>query len=247
MQMAFTPYNGFSLRSAHSANKVDPMARLKQLIGFSEEPVQDAEGYWTIGYGERLNEKPGGPKPYATISEPMADDALRYRVEKDPSQFRLLGGDHFSLNQQRTQPAMEFDPANEGQSPSEPQNNGMAEMKPYEPSSSTVLPGQMIQMFTFGGVDIIGAEKEPTKFYVGGGRGRQPAHLNIPNSIIVFNRIPEFSGDSTFGERITVVNGQNGSVGAPSGNYFVSNVVPNGVGGVPGSGNSGVSVTVSAR
>ena len=60
--MAFTPYNGFGLRAPNSLNS-DPITRLKRLIGFSEEPVQDAQGYWTIGYGERLNDMPGGPKP----------------------------------------------------------------------------------------------------------------------------------------------------------------------------------------
>jgi hypothetical protein len=59
----------------------DQIARLKQRIGFSGEPVQDAEGYWTIGYGRRLNDKPGGARPSATISEAMADEELRYRVE----------------------------------------------------------------------------------------------------------------------------------------------------------------------
>jgi hypothetical protein len=58
----------------------DNIARLKRHIGFSDEPAQDAEGYWTIGYGRRLNAKPGGPRPYATISEAMADEELRYRV-----------------------------------------------------------------------------------------------------------------------------------------------------------------------
>jgi hypothetical protein len=55
-------------------------ARLKQCIGFSDEPVQDAQGYWTIGYGRRLNNKRGGPRPAAVISEAMADEELRYRV-----------------------------------------------------------------------------------------------------------------------------------------------------------------------
>lgn len=87
--MAFNSYRPFGapgIGSMQNAQR-DPIARLKQQIGFSEEPVQDAQGYWTIGYGERLNEKPGGPKPYATISEPIADEALRYRFAQDPEQF----------------------------------------------------------------------------------------------------------------------------------------------------------------
>lgn len=87
--MTYAPYNGFGPR-AFNSNSGDPIARLKQLIGFSEEPIQDSQGYWTTGYGERLNDKPGGPKPYATISEPIADEALRYRFAQDPGQFNSV-------------------------------------------------------------------------------------------------------------------------------------------------------------
>ena len=38
--------------------------------------MQDTEGYWRIGYGQRLNDAPGGPKPAATMSEPFAADML---------------------------------------------------------------------------------------------------------------------------------------------------------------------------
>ncbi len=91
--MTFDPYRGFGLLGPgpiHDAAGEDPIARLKQLIGFSDEPVQDAQGFWTIGYGQRLNNTPGGPKPYATISEPIAEAALRYRFAQDPDQFRSL-------------------------------------------------------------------------------------------------------------------------------------------------------------
>ena len=65
----------------------DPINHWKQKIGFSEEPTQDAQGYWTIGYGQRLNDTPGGPKPYATVSEPIAHDELSYFMDQggDPS------------------------------------------------------------------------------------------------------------------------------------------------------------------
>jgi hypothetical protein len=42
------------------ASNEDRIARVKQHIGFSDEPVLHAEGYWTIGYGRRLNDKRGG-------------------------------------------------------------------------------------------------------------------------------------------------------------------------------------------
>lgn len=65
----------------------DPINHWKRQIGFSEEPTQDAQGYWTIGYGQRLNDSPGGPKPYATVSEPIAHDELSYFMDQggDPS------------------------------------------------------------------------------------------------------------------------------------------------------------------
>ena len=78
--MAFTSYRGFGVPNPSTDD--DPISRLKQQIGFSEEPVQDAQGYWTIGYGRRLNDAPGGPKPEATISEPIADEELRYFVNQ---------------------------------------------------------------------------------------------------------------------------------------------------------------------
>jgi len=58
------------------------IARLKARIGYHPEPVRDAQGYWCIGYGRRLNDKPGGPKPEAYWSEQFADEELRYRVER---------------------------------------------------------------------------------------------------------------------------------------------------------------------
>lgn len=68
-------------------NGDDPITHWKRQIGFSEEPVQDTQGYWTIGYGRRLNDTPGGPQPYATISEPIAHDELSYFIEQggDPN------------------------------------------------------------------------------------------------------------------------------------------------------------------
>lgn len=70
-----------------SFHNEDFLTRLKRLIGYSEEPVQDRQGYWTIGYGRRLNDTPGGPKPYATVSEPIAHDELSYFMDQggDPS------------------------------------------------------------------------------------------------------------------------------------------------------------------
>lgn len=56
------------------------IARLKTCIGYQEDPVRDAKGYWVIGYGRRLNDKPGGPKPEAYWSEQFADEELRHRV-----------------------------------------------------------------------------------------------------------------------------------------------------------------------
>ena len=76
----------------------DPVARLKKLIGFSDEPVPDNEGFWTIGYGQRLNDKPGGPKPYATMSEPFADEMLRYSFEQDPGQFGSFTNSPFAAD-----------------------------------------------------------------------------------------------------------------------------------------------------
>jgi len=54
--------------------------QLKKRIGYSPEPKRDAQGYWCIGYGRRLNDKPGGPRPEAYWSEQFADEELRYRV-----------------------------------------------------------------------------------------------------------------------------------------------------------------------
>ncbi len=93
---SYRPFGTFGFGSMQTAQAHDPIARVKQQIGFSEEPVQDAQGYWTIGYGERLNDAPGGPKPYATISEPIADEALRYRFAQDPGQFAGTFGDAVS-------------------------------------------------------------------------------------------------------------------------------------------------------
>ena len=56
------------------------IARLKACIGYQAEPVRDARGYWIIGYGRRLNDKPGGPKPETYWSEQFADEELRHRV-----------------------------------------------------------------------------------------------------------------------------------------------------------------------
>lgn len=56
------------------------IARLKARIGYQPEPVRDERGYWVIGYGRRLNDKPGGPKPEAYWSEQFADEELRHRV-----------------------------------------------------------------------------------------------------------------------------------------------------------------------
>ncbi len=50
------------------------IARLKKQIGYEPEPVRDAHGYWCIGYGRRLNDKPGGAKPEAYWSEQFADE-----------------------------------------------------------------------------------------------------------------------------------------------------------------------------
>jgi hypothetical protein len=81
--MAFDPYRGFG----QPETEEERLARLKQQIGFSDEPVQDAQGYWTIGYGRRLNDTPGGSAPQATISEPMAAEELQYFVAQggDPA------------------------------------------------------------------------------------------------------------------------------------------------------------------
>jgi molybdopterin-binding protein len=65
--------------------------------------------------------------------------------------------------------------------------------------------------------------------------------------VVVFNRIPQSSSDQSFGTSTTIVNNSNVSVDTPDGNYFVSNVTPNSVSGVSGSGNSGVSATVCGR
>ena len=84
--MAFDSNRGFGLLGPGPMRTLasdDPITRLKKLIGFSDEPVQDAEGYWTIGYGRRLNDTPGGPRPYATVSEPIAEEELRYRLSQD--------------------------------------------------------------------------------------------------------------------------------------------------------------------
>ena len=62
----------------------DPINHWKRQIGFSEEPVQDSQGYWTIGYGQRINDTPGGPKPYATVSEPIAHDELPGKAHPEP-------------------------------------------------------------------------------------------------------------------------------------------------------------------
>lgn len=62
------------------------LARVKQRIGYHAEPVRDAHGYWVVGYGRRLNDKPGGPKPETYWSEQYAEDELRYRLEHAPDE-----------------------------------------------------------------------------------------------------------------------------------------------------------------
>lgn len=84
--MAVNSYRGFGSPSYNPTDASNVVARLKKSIGFSEEPVQDAQGYWTIGYGQRLNDSPGGPKPYATMSEPTADEMLRMRLQQEPNE-----------------------------------------------------------------------------------------------------------------------------------------------------------------
>jgi len=81
----------FFLRNPGQSQDDDPINHWKRKIGFSEEPVQDAQGYWTIGYGQRLNDTPGGPQPYATISEPIASDELRYFAEQGGDPGTRLG------------------------------------------------------------------------------------------------------------------------------------------------------------
>lgn len=69
-------------------SKIDDshFARLKQRIGYNAEPVRDAHGYWVVGYGRRLNDTPGGPKPETYWSEQYAEDELRYRLEHTPDE-----------------------------------------------------------------------------------------------------------------------------------------------------------------
>ena len=62
------------------AAKDDAHIALKACIGYQAEPVRNARGYWVIGYGRRLNDKPGGPKPEAYWSEQFADEELRHRA-----------------------------------------------------------------------------------------------------------------------------------------------------------------------
>src|SRR5262245_35770519 len=86
--MRKTKMSNFFLRNpGQSQDDDDPINYWKRKIGFSEEPVQDAQGHWAIGYGQRLNDTPGGPRPYATISEPFAHDELSYFMDQggDPS------------------------------------------------------------------------------------------------------------------------------------------------------------------
>jgi hypothetical protein len=73
----------------------DRIARIMKHIGFSDEPVLDAEGHWTIGYGRRLNDKRGGPRPAAVISEAMADEELRCRLASDEAEaLAAMGRGH---------------------------------------------------------------------------------------------------------------------------------------------------------
>ncbi len=79
--MAFNPFRGLaSFGPTFDPNNEDHFNALKQHIGFSDEPVQDTDGHWTIGYGQRLSDTPGGPKPAATMSEPFAADMLRQQL-----------------------------------------------------------------------------------------------------------------------------------------------------------------------
>src|SRR5262245_15328331 len=89
--MAFNSYRGFGTPTAGTQSTLDDdrMAQLKKRIGFSDEPIQDAHGYWTIGYGQRLNDTPGGPKPSATMSEPSAAEMLQLRLQQDPNDIPL--------------------------------------------------------------------------------------------------------------------------------------------------------------
>lgn len=73
-------------------------------------------------YGEQLNDKPGGPKPYATISEPIADEALRYRFAQDPGQFADTFGDAASGFAEDVQTAFEADNQAGGETPPDPSN-----------------------------------------------------------------------------------------------------------------------------
>ncbi len=76
--MTYTPERGLLGPDPNTdESEEDRIARLKKQIGFSDEPVQDAQGHWTIGYGQRLSDAPGGPKPNVTISEPFASEILR--------------------------------------------------------------------------------------------------------------------------------------------------------------------------
>ena len=83
--MVFNPFRGISsLGPSFDPNNDDHFDALKQHLGFSDEPVQDTDGHWTIGYGQRLSDTPGGPKPAATMSEPFAADMLRQQLAQDP-------------------------------------------------------------------------------------------------------------------------------------------------------------------
>jgi penicillin-insensitive murein endopeptidase len=85
IRMVFNPFRGRSmLGPSFDSNNDDHFSALKQHLGFAEEPAQDTDGYWTIGYGQRLSDSPGGPKPAATMSEPFAADMLREQLAQDP-------------------------------------------------------------------------------------------------------------------------------------------------------------------
>ncbi len=126
--MALAPYRSFGLfapsQPQNHTGDDDPVAHWKQGIGFSEEPAQDAQGFWTIGYGQRLNDTPGGPRPYATISEPIAHDELNY--------FMAQGGD----------PSTRINPTPE--TISEGEDIGPTDKPQYLPSSGGYTRGQHV-------------------------------------------------------------------------------------------------------
>lgn len=124
-------------------------------------------------------------------------------------------------------------------------------LREYKPYCLEVPAGGMIRIFTWGGFDIKGGGSSRVPVSNGGPLSsidgmklsKQP-YLNISHSWITFNRIPMPGDNLSFGYAIEVVKDQVESVDTPSGNYYVSNSVPNGVANVPSSGNTGVSITV---